>query len=322
MATRISNETKIGIFVTLAIVLLILGYNYLAGNDVFTSRNIFYARYSNVDGLAESNPVKIKGMKVGAVAKMQYVPSRDVIVVKFNIDSDIRIPRGSVARIVSEDLLGSKAIVIELSQSRDYYRNNDTMVSDLQESLSSSVRAEILPVKEKAEALLKTLDSVVTAVNTVLNRETQRRLVASIRSIQSTLENVNRSSESFDLLLRNNTSRLDRILANVESITGNLRTNDKQITQILSNLESITDSVKRADVAKTFAAANSVLERTNAVVTKIEKGEGSLGLLVNDQKLYTDLDSATKSLDALLTDLKNNPGRYVRISVFGRKDKP
>ena len=322
MALRISNETKIGLFATVAIVLLILGYNYLLGNDFFTKQNIFYAKYTNAEGLQPSNPVKIRGMRVGRVSDMTFVPEKDIIVVKFTVDRNIDIPVGSVAQIVSEDLLGSKAVVIELTKTGSgNHQDNDTMLSSIQESLSSSVRAEIAPVKEKAEALLSTIDSVVTAIHTVLTPETRQRLVASIKSIQSTLENLDKSSENLDNLLRNNTSRLDRIFANVESISMNLRNNEQHITAMIQNLGAITDSVRRANITQTFNEAKAVLEQSQQIMDKINRGEGSLGLLVNDKKLYNNLESTSKSLDALLMDMRRYPSRYVHFSVFGKKQE-
>lgn len=321
MAFRISNETKIGLFAIVAIVLLILGYNYLQGNDVFTKQNIYYAVYPQVEGLAEANPVMVKGMSVGRVTDMEYIPRRDVVVVKFTVNSEIKIPKGSVAQIVSADILGSKALQLQFGNTTAYHKNNDTLAASVQESLTSSVRAEIAPVKEKAENLLSTLDSVVTAVNAVLTPETRQQLVASIKSIQSTLENLDKSSENLDALLRNNTSRMDRIFSNIESISNNIRNNEKEITAMLQNMSSISDSLRRANITQTFNEAQSVLAQSKDIMEKINRGEGSLGLLINDKKLYTDLDNASKSLDELLIDLKKNPTRYVRVSVFGGKSK-
>lgn len=321
MAFRISNETKIGLFAVVAIVLLILGYNYLQGNDVFTKQNIYYAVYQQVEGLAEANPVTVKGLSVGRVTDMQYIPSRDVVVVKFTVNSDIRIPQGSVAQIISADILGSKALQLQFATASLYHKNNDTLKASVQESLTSSVRAEIAPVKEKAEDLLSTLDSVVTAVNAVLTPETRQQLVSSIKSIQSTLENLDKSSENLDALLRNNTSRMDRIFANIESISNNIRNNEAQINMMFDNLSAISDSVRRANITQTFNEAKDVLAQSKTIMEKINRGEGSIGLLVNDQKLYNNLESASKSLDALLVEMKENPNRFVHFSLFGRKDK-
>ena len=321
MAFRISNETRIGLFATIALMLLILGYNFLLGNDVFTRQNVFYAKYAQVEGLASANPVKVKGMSVGRVVSMTYVPDRDYVVVKLKVNADIDIPVGSTAEIVSQDLLGSKAINIDFTKNATKHKNNDTLASSIQESLTSSVRAEIAPVKEKAENLLASIDSVMTAIHTVLTPETQRRLVASINSIQSTLENVDNSSENLDKLLKNNTSRMEHIFANIESITNNLKNNEQQISTMIQNVSAITDSVRRANITQTFNMAKATLEQTQGVLQKINAGEGSLGLLVNDKKLYNNLDSASKSLDALLIDMKQHPNRYIQFSVFGKKEK-
>ena len=149
---KISNELKIGVLATVAIVLFIIGYNFLKGTDVFSSTDTFYARYAEVDGLGLSNFVKIKGLNVGRVTNLALGKGKKgQIVVEFTVNEDFKLPIGTVANIISSDLLGTKAINLELSDTSVYYKNGDTISSSLQESLSKSVQAELLPVKEKAQ---------------------------------------------------------------------------------------------------------------------------------------------------------------------------
>ncbi len=321
MAFKVNNETKIGALATVSIALLIIGYNYLQGKDFFSSNNNFYAKYEQVDGLAMANPIKVKGMNVGRVTEMIYNPNTNYVVVKFSVRTDVKIPIGSIARIVSSDILGSKAIQLEFVNSINYYKNNDTIKSGLQESLSTSVRAEILPVKQKAENLLSSIDSVLTIVKTVLNPKTRASLSSSIQSIQSTLDNLNKSSVQVDNLLKNNTTRLDRIFANIESITLMLKNNEQNLSAIMSNMNSITDSLRKSNLTQTINNASIAMIHSRDILEKINKGDGTMGLLVNDPKLYNELESSSKNLSLLLEDMRKNPNDYVHFSIFGRKKK-
>ncbi len=319
---KISNELKIGVLATVAIVLFIIGYNFLKGTDVFSSTDTFYARYDEVDGLGTSNFVKIKGLNVGRVTKLVLEKGKHgEIIVEFTVDEDFKLPKGSVARIISSDLLGTKAINLELSDTNVFYANGDTLVSALQESLSKSVQAELLPVKEKAENLLSSIDSVLTIIRTIFNEETTRDIKQSVSSITSTLNHINKSAENVEGLLVQNTTRIDRIFANIESISLMLKNNEENFTAVLSNLNTITDTLAKSNLKQVIANAQNVLESTADILDKIKRGEGSMGLLMNDDKLYNNLEQSTRALDLLLTDLKENPDAYVHFSVFGNRNK-
>ena len=306
---KVANEVKVGALATVAIVLLVLGYNMMRGKNLLNREKIYYATYDRVDGLALAGHVRFNGMNIGRVQEMELAgDGSHRIRVSMNVAPDLKIPVGSVARIVQIDLFGTKALQIELSEQTQYLRDGDTLVPAFETDILSEVQ-------DRAASLLSSLDTVVTSVKLTFNEETQENLQKSFASIQSTLNTLDKS-------LANNSGRLDKIFANIESITTNLEQNKEQITAIITNLNAITDSLRRADFANTVIQARDALEQANEVMKKINEGEGSMGLLVNDPKLYNDLDSAAKSLDELLKDLKENPKSYVHFSVFGKKDKP
>ncbi len=315
---KISNELKIGVLATVAIVLFIIGYNFLKGTDVFSSTDTFYARYNEVDGLGLSNFVKIKGLNVGRVTNLVLEKGKNgEIVVEFTVDEDFKLPKGTVARIISSDLLGTKAINLELYDTTVFYQNGDTITSSLQESLTKSVQAELLPVKEKAENLLSSIDSVLTIIKTIFNEETTNDIKKSVSSITSTLNHINNSAENVEGLLDKNTTRIDRIFANIESISLMLKENTDNITAVLSNLNDITDTLAKSNLKQVIASAQDALEATADILDGIKNGKGSMGKLMNDDKLYNNLEQSSKDLDLLLKDLKENPSAYVHFSVFG-----
>ncbi len=314
---KISNETKIGILATIALVLLIIGYNFLQGRDFFTSANVYYAKYKNVDGLAMSNPVKLHGMNIGRVVEMKLDKDKETVIVKFTARKDIEIPYGSKAKIVSADILGSKAVELEFTVNTKIHSNKDTLQSQLQESLTSSVRAEILPVKQKAENLLSSIDSVLGIVKSVLNPDTRKSLISSVNNIQATLENLNQSTDQLSNLLDNNVKRLDKIFLNIESITSNLKNNEKAINTMLTNISNISDSLQQSNIKQVVNDAAYSLAQAKYILEKINRGEGSVGLLLQDESLYRNLDKSSRDLDLLLEDMRQHPKRYLNFSVFG-----
>lgn len=315
---KISNEFKVGVLASVCIALLIIGYSVLKGNEVFSTANSYYAVYSSVEGLAVSSPVKIKGVQIGRVSNITLAKN---VIVKFSVKSGVSIPKNSIARIASADILGSREIDIDLASGNDLHKNGDTLQSDIQESLSKSVQAEILPVKQKAENLISSIDSVIVTINEIFNNETRDNIIRSVKNISQTLEHINSSSENIDDMLEKNTTKMQNIFNNIESITLNLKKNEDNITAILSNINQITDSLAKANLVQTINHAKDALAQASSILDKINKGEGTVGMLINDRNLYNNLEQSSKDLDLLFQDLKENPGRYVHLSLFGKKDK-
>ena len=114
--------------------------------------------------------------------------------------------------------------------------------------------------------------------------------------------------------------RLAKIMQNLESITNNFKENSARINQIMANLDNLSSDLSKTEIRATVENANKAMKDVQAITDKINKGEGSIGLLVNDEKLYNNLNNASENLDELVHDLKTNPGRYLKISIFGKKD--
>jgi len=313
---KVSNETKVGVFAIICITLLILGYNVLKGSNIFSSSNTYYAVYNNLGGLENSNEVKINGLSVGRVTDLTFSGGRNpAIIVTFSVNSDVKIPFGTVATIASPDILNSKEIDLDL-RNGDYnhiHKSGDTIESGTKEGLQQTITKEIEPLKVKTEKLLSSLDTLATAMNAVLNAQARSNLAKS-------LNNLNAATGKMDELLGKNEERLTKIIANVDSITSNLGRSNSQIHTVLVNFASISDTLAKAQVAATVFQAKLALAQFNMTMNKVDSGKGSLGLLVNDDKLYTNLQNASNSLNALLIDLKEHPGRYIRLSLFGRHD--
>lgn len=315
---KIANETKVGILAAFSIALLIIGYNFLKGNAIFSNETVLYARYSHVDGLGVSKPVLINGFQIGRVDKLE-LQSDGTILATLKIKGRYEIPKNSIAKLEGTDLLGSKAIVMALGTGTDYAQDGDTLNANVAKGLLETVQ----PVQKKAELIIAKMDSILTSVNSILNPNFQKNVDKSFNSIASTLSSLEATSKKVDNLVGTEGSRISGILANVEAITGNLKKNNEKINDILVNVHSITDQVAAANFKQTIDNANKAMADLQGIVTKINNGQGSLGMLVNDTKMYDNLTNASKNLDNLMIDLKQNPKRYVHFSVFGggKKDK-
>jgi phospholipid/cholesterol/gamma-HCH transport system substrate-binding protein len=316
---KIANETKVGILAAFSIAMLIIGYNFLKGNAIFSSETVLYARYSHVDGLGVSKPVLINGYQIGRVDKLT-LQSDGTIIATLKIKGKYEIPKNSVAKLESIDLLGGKAIVMALGTGNVYAKDGDTLNANVAKGLLETVQ----PVQKKAELIIAKMDSILTSVNSILNPNFQKNVDKSFNSIASTLASLEATSKKVDNLVGSEGTRISSILANVEAISANLKNNNDKINGILNNISSITDQVAAANFKQTIDNANKSMADLQAIVGKINEGKGTLGLLINDTKMYDNLNSASQNLDKLIIDLKENPKRYVHFSVFGggsKKDK-
>ncbi|MCZ4243679.1 MlaD family protein [Pedobacter punctiformis] len=316
---KIKNETKVGILAAFAIALLIIGYNFLKGNSIFSSETNLFARYSRVDGLTVSKPILINGYQIGRVAKLQLEPG-GTILATLSINSKYDIPENSIARLEGTDLLGSKAIIMELGNSKKMAEDGATLNANVEKGLMEQVQ----PIQKKAELIIAKMDSILSSVNTILNPNFQKNVDKSFNSIAGTLASLETTSKKVDGLVGSESQRISAIFKNVEGITANLNNNNKKITDILTNINTVTDKFAAANFKQTLDNANNAIADLQSVITGIKNGKGSLGLLLNDTKMYDNLSSASKNLDELMIDLKANPKRYVHFSVFGggnKKDK-
>jgi phospholipid/cholesterol/gamma-HCH transport system substrate-binding protein len=318
----IKKEVKTGIVVTVSLCLLIYGLNFLKGINVFSHSKKLYAVYNDVVGIVPSNPILVNGFSVGQVKKIELRPdaSGKIIITMLISNTDVKIPKNSIAKIASNDLLGSKAIQILLGNSTSYAEDGDTLVPEVETSLKDEVSKEVMPVKKKAEDLMASIDSTLAIVQGIFSKDIRSDLSQSIVSIRNSLKHFESTAQNIDELMGSEKERISTILKKVEEISTALAKNSKQLGNAISNISSITDSVAKANLKGTINNADSALYYTSKLLKKINAGQGSLGMLANDTALYKRLTSASDQLSKLLEDLKAHPKRYVHFSLFGKKD--
>lgn len=317
------KEVKIGILVIVCMGLLFWGANYLKGTNILDNNRTYYAVYDRVDGLGISNPVVINGFKVGQVRKISFhADNSGKLLVAFSITEDqITIPNNTSARIISSDILGSKSVSLILGDSPVEAMDGDTLGSEIESSLTESVNQQIAPLKKKAEDLISTVDSAIVVVSQIFNKKARGDLDASFTSLRTSLQAFENTMKRAESIVAQEQDHISQIFAHIESITKNLSSNNEALTATIQNIESISDSLAGANLTQTVNNASYAMKQVAEVMDKINNGDGSLGQLLNNDTLYTNLEAASNDLDLLLLDMRMNPERYVHFSIFGRRDK-
>ena len=308
------REVKVGIVSIVVIFILILGINYLKGTNIFKNNITFYALYQNIDGLQIGAPVTVSGFKVGSVTDIDMLTeSNNNLLVTINIEKELVVPKESILKIVNQDLMGTKGVNLIFSSSSDNASSGDTLSSSLESSLQEEVNAQILPFKRKAEELIVSIDSVMMIVTAVLNKDARKDLSKSIESLGETFSLMSSSMKKVDGIIDANEEKISNIIFNMESILSNIEESNSSVNSILSNMSLISDSLSNSNLT-------SLVNNFNTLMTQINSKEGSAGLLLNDDKLYTNLEKTTKELSELIKDIKDNPKRYINFSLIKRSN--
>ena len=306
-----NKEFKIGFFAIVSIIALVFGVNYLKGINILNDNRDFYAVYEDIGGLQVGSPVMVNGYKVGMVSNIDLlIEQNQNLLVTISLDKEFDMSTNTVCKIVNQDLMGTKGIALVLGDNHELLTSRDTIISGIEGSLQDEVNAQILPLKNKAEELIGSIDSVMMIVTAVLNKDTRDNLRNSLSSLDKTFELMSLTMVKVDSMIDINDERIANVVKNLESITSNLESSNGEIKNILTNFSSLSDSLAKADIG-------SVLQNVSDITTKINNGEGSIGLLLKDDKIYTNFEKSTRELASLLEDIKKNPSRYVNFSIIG-----
>lgn len=321
---KLSKEFKIGVVVVCAIAAFIWGINFLKGSNIFSHKYYLYAVYPKIDGLIPANPVLISGYKIGQVTDIELLKGdkKNRVLVKFLLTEDVNIPKGSIARSVSSDLLGSKAVEIIFSQNSEFVKSGDTLLAETESGFKEALDKRIAPIQAKAESLISSMDSVITVVNSILNKKTRDNLDKSFESIHKAILSLEQTAYKLDDLIGTEKAKISNILTHMNSITANLDKNGQKIDNIINNISNLSDSLAKSQLKEAITDADKSLKELNILLAGINKGQGTLGKMAKNDSLYNNLNKSSADLDRLLKDLRLNPERYIHFSVFGRKKKP
>jgi phospholipid/cholesterol/gamma-HCH transport system substrate-binding protein len=239
------------------------------------------------------------------------------IQVKFHLEGGVELPADTKVKLVSSGLLGSMNLDLIPGNSNTMLHKGDTLQALTEPSMTESIAAAVSPLKDKVQTLLVSLDTTVTGLNSIIDAQTRQDL-------KNTLHNVATSSSKLDNLVTDESGRLKEIMANVSDITRNVKNYNKALSHAVDNISDITDTLRAMNLKRTIEQVNTAIGNFNSVLTDVQNGKGSLGKLMKDDKLYYNLQSASKNLDLLIRDIKIHPDRYLNFSVvhIGKKYTP
>lgn len=314
------NSKRYILFGFIAIVILAAsywGFNFLKGSPLFKKTDAYYIYYDRIEGLNASSPIIVNGYKIGQVTEITFLPKDNCrLRVKIEISNEFQIPDSTIARITSMDLMGSKGIELIFGNKPTYHTPGDTLIGEVEQSLKDQVSIQMLPVKRQAEELMSEISKAIAVITYIFNEETRDNLEKSFASIKTTFSYLESSAFSLDTMLKKESSKISGILSDVQFLTHTLKENSEQLTNIFQNLSTFSDTLVALDISKTVLQANKALESFNVIMEKVNRGEGTLGQLVQDDKLATQLEDAATNLKKLLWDIQYNPKKYLNFSLM------
>ena len=310
----ISKETKVGLLALVSFVTLYLGFNFLKGKDFFSSQNKYVVIYDNVEGLTSANQVSLSGMKVGQVKTVELIPGNKVKVTLV-IRKDLPLPTDTKAILSSDGLLGGKLIRLEFGKSNKFIENEGQLLAGRETGVSDLI-------KEKALPLLHNLDSLTLSLMVVT-----KSFEATGSSVNGLIKNTDRTistlSSTLGTTIDENRTSLAGVTANMKILSGNLIETERSIKPLIGKFSSMADSLNGLKISQAVATTQRSLEGLQRIMTGIEQGQGSMGKLLKDDSLYSNINRSLADMDKLLIDFRLAPKRYLNISVFGgKKNEP
>lgn len=312
---KYSKEIKAGLIAVLAIVGFVFLFQFMKGKSFFVSDNIFYAKFDNVDGLQASNPISINGLKVGQVDKIIPVTGKDGklhFVVKLLIDKIYGFSKNSTAEIFEPGIMSGKEMRVNLVyDNATFAKTGDTLKGTSQLSLMSNLSSQVGPVKDQLQSVLAKVDSTVAATNKILDEQNRREIKALLISLNQTVASFKQTSDNTNKLISNNQKGIENVVSNANETM-------KSAKIAVDKYGNVAESIDTKQLNQTIAKLSEVSNKLNQVVSGIQNGEGSLGKLTKDEELYKNLNETSANLNSLVKDIKENPKRYINVSVFGK----
>ena len=319
---KYSKYVKLGLLIVVTLAILFWGLNYLKGNDVFKRSSYYFVVYERIDGLLEANKVTMNGYQIGQVKDISFAPNKTGnLIVTLMINSDFKIPVNSLAQIVSSDIMGTRSIRMILSNENTFYQSNDTIAGAIESDLKEQVSLQVLPIKNKAEQLLSTIDSAITVLTVIFNEDARENLSESFENINRTIENAQMITSDLQQIVSSEKGNIQKILINIEDITSFLSSNTAELEKTIKNLSSFSDTLSQISVSPIITNIAEASNQILSLLEKINSTENSAGLLLNDDQLYLSITALSENLGFLIKDIQTNPKRYVQFSAvdFGKE---
>ncbi|MCW3169315.1 MlaD family protein [Chryseobacterium sp. 09-1422] len=314
---KFSKEIKAGLIAILAVVGFVVLFQFMKGRSLFTTDNIFYAKYDNVEGLTQSSPVSINGLKVGQVDKIIPQTSKDGkihFIVKITVDDNFEFSRNSNLEIFEPSLMGGKEMRVNLFYGGETAKDGDTLKGAFKLGMMNSLSSQVGPVKDQLQTVLHRVDSLMVNANQVMNEQNREEIKILLHNLNKTVGALETTAGSVNKLVGNNDPKLQKVLDEAS-----LTMKSGKVT--LDKYGNLAESIDTQKLNATIANLDNTVGQLNKVVSGIDRGEGSLGKIMKDDQLYNNLNAASTNLNSLIEDLKANPKKYVNFSVFGKNSK-
>ncbi|MGC5744794.1 MlaD family protein [Chryseobacterium sp. NFX27] len=314
---KFSKELKAGVIALLAIVGFVLLFQFMKGRSLFTTDNIFYAKYDNVEGLAQSSAVSINGLKVGQVDKIIPRTAKDgkiSFVVKITVDDKFEFSKNSTLEIFEPGLMSGKEMRVNLMYGGQTAKDGDTLLGTFKLGTLGSLSSQVGPVKDQLQTVLHRVDSLMSNANQVVNAQNREEIRALLTNLNKTVGALQTTAGSVNTLVGNNDPKLQKVLDDAS-----LTMQSGKVT--LDKYGNLAESIDTKKLNATIASLDATVGKLNQVIAGVDNGQGSLGKLMKDEQLYNNLNSASTNLNSLIEDMKANPKRYINFSVFGKNNK-
>ena len=285
----------------------VFSYNYLKGINLFEKTRTFKVVYSKVDGLASSNPVTLNGYTIGKVQKINFNPNNTKeLIVDIVIENDVQFSKSSKAELYETGLIGGKAIAIIPDYDNNIMANSgDYLVGTVKPGLTDLVNQIMPQIQLQLEEVMQNAKVVLSNINTLFDEETKESLKSSIDQFSSLTNSLSETSENINNLIKDNSTSIASTIDNLNKTS--IKMND------------ISTSISEVNLNLILTNLDNTVSNLNNLTNQMSKGEGTMGRLIYDAKLFENLDNATKNLEVLIEDIKSNPKRYVHFSIFGKK---
>ncbi len=304
---KIKTEVKVGLIAVITISIFVWGYNYMKGLNILKQLHNYTVLYDDIGGLQEANRVTLNGYRVGMINDIDLSDDHPgKIVVKIVLEKSFALPKNTIAEIYNADIMGSKAIRFKLGDSPINSKSGDTLTG----SVASSLMDQMDPIKNKAENIMDSLDSILFTLQLTLGDDFSE-------NFNSTLQHLRNSAQSLDSFLNDDNGQFPSIVSNIDDITLGLKNNTEKFDGIMANMESFSDSLANSNIKTLVSNMNNSLLSLNELFIGINNGEGTIGSLVKNDSLYNNLEDLSHNLDLLLIDVKENPKRYAHFSIWG-----
>ncbi|MCV6628445.1 MAG: MlaD family protein [Flavobacteriaceae bacterium] len=307
---KVSREIKTAIIVLGGILLFIMGFTYLKSSPIFDSSHKYHVEFDNIGGLTVGTAVSINGFQVGRVNDIVFHPKKPgVLIVTISVDNGVPVSTSSVVELFEGSLLGGKSIQLILDHSnKELAKSRDTLKGRHKPGMTALLEQKLAPILTELEGTMSQANTMLSGVNEILDAEAKKNLQKSIAKLEGTMNDFSLSAAKLKGIMSKNENKLNGAIGNFEQIT--------------NDFADLSGNLAKSELDKTVAELQHTIGGLNTLLKKMEAGEGTLGKLMQDEKMYSNLTGASKELELLLEDLRINPKRYMHFSLFGKKQKP